>query len=488
MSEQKKGWAGPLEKLDDHRWRIPKEADPRMRVDGILYSSEALLPDVIRDQALQQVANVAQLPGIVGASLAMPDIHWGYGFAIGGVAAFDAETGVVSPGGVGYDINCGVRLVRTALRADEVVRRLETLLPALYRNVPAGVGSEGRIKLTARELDRVLAQGSAWAVKQGYGWAEDVERTEDAGCLPGADPESVSARAHERGRPQLGTLGSGNHFLEVQQVAEIYDPAAAARFGLESGGVTVMIHCGSRGLGYQVCADYLDTFRSAAGRYGFALPDGQLACAPVPSPEGRAYLAAMAAAANYAWANRQCILHWVRETFEQTFSASAERLGLRLVYDVAHNIAKLETHDVAGQPRRVCVHRKGATRAFPAGHPDVNESYRDLGQPVLIPGSMGTASYVCLGGAKAMQETFGSTAHGAGRLLSRQAAIRQLRGRSLVQELGRMGIKVQARELKTLAEEAPEAYKDVDEVVEAVQAAGLSRKVARLVPLGVVKG
>ncbi len=488
MPEPGKSWTGPLEEFGGERWRIPKDFDPRMRVDGIVYASERLRASLAHDQALQQVVNVAQLPGIVGASLAMPDIHWGYGFPIGGVAAFDEETGIVSPGGVGYDINCGVRLLRSNLERSEVQGRIAQLVPALYRNVPAGVGSEGKVKLTAHELDRVLNQGAAWAVKRGFGWAEDLDRTEDRGCLDSADAAAVSARAHERGLAQQGTLGSGNHFLEIQAVEEIYEPGLAEAFGLARDRVTVMIHCGSRGLGYQVCDDFLAVFRRAAAHYRIDLPDPQLACAPVRSPEGRAYLAAMAAAANYAWANRQVIMHWVRETFEKVFGASAERLGLRLLYDVAHNIAKLEDHSLRGGMRRLCVHRKGATRAFPAGHPALGEVYRATGQPVLIPGSMGTASYVCVGGERALRETFGSTAHGAGRVLSRQAAIRRMHGRSLTRELNEQGVAVQARELRTLAEEAPEAYKDIDEVVATVHRAGLSAKVARLVPLGVIKG
>jgi tRNA-splicing ligase RtcB (3'-phosphate/5'-hydroxy nucleic acid ligase) len=488
MPSQTHSQAIPLEPIDAYRWRIPKSYDARMRVDGIIYASAELLPAIRQDQSLQQVANVAQLPGIVGASLAMPDIHWGYGFAIGGVAAFDATDGVISPGGVGYDINCGVRLLRSDLKRGEVAPKLEALLTALYRGVPAGVGSEGRIRVKGRDLDRVLEQGAAWAVSQGYGWKEDLERTEDGGRLPDADPAGVSERARERGGPQLGTLGSGNHFLEVQAVDEVYDARTAERFGLEKGSVTIMIHCGSRGLGYQVCDDYLDVFRGATRKYGIELPDGQLACGPLSSPEARAYLAAMAAAANYAWANRQAIAHWVREACEQVFGTSAERLGLHQVYDVCHNIAKLETHQVSGAPQQVCVHRKGATRSFPAGHPAVSACYRDVGQPVLIPGSMGTASYVCVGTPRAMEQSFGSTAHGAGRLLSRHEALRRTRGRHLIQELGDRGIRVQVREKKTLGEEAPEAYKDIDRVVAVVDAAGLSAKVARLVPLAVVKG
>ncbi|MEW6516747.1 MAG: RtcB family protein [candidate division FCPU426 bacterium] len=477
-----------LEPMGPNLWRIPKEQHPGMRVDGRIFASAGLLEDVFRDQALEQVIHVAHLPGIVGASFAMPDIHWGYGFPIGGVAAFDVERGVVSPGGVGYDINCGVRLLASRLEQDEVVPKLRDLLANLFRRVPAGVGSEGRITLKAPELKRVLEQGSRWAVGQGYGWQEDAERTENEGRLGDADSGLLSARALERGLSQLGTLGSGNHFLEVQTVDEVYDQAAAEAYGLRIGQVTVMIHCGSRGLGYQVCEDFLGVLRRATRTYGVELPDPQLACAPIQSTEGREYLAAMAAAANYAWANRQCITHWVREAFQDTLGKPAERLGLHLVYDVAHNIAKLETHQVDGKPRQVCVHRKGATRAFPAGHPEVAERYRSVGQPVLIPGSMGTASYVCAGGAAAMEQSFGSTAHGAGRVLSRHAAIRQAQGRSIGAELAAQGIQVMARGRETLAEEAPAAYKNIDEVVETVHQAGLSRKVARMRPLGVVKG
>jgi len=488
MAQEGKVWAGPLVQMTETKWKIPKNYHPRMKVEGIVFASSRLLPAMREDQALEQVVNVAQLPGIVRCSLAMPDIHWGYGFPIGGVAAFQEELGVISPGGVGYDINCGVRLLLSRLERQEALGKMELLIPALYRNVPAGVGSEGRIKLKAGELKKVLMQGSAWAVKNGYGWHEDLERTESQGRLESANADLVSERALERGAPQLGTLGSGNHFLEVQAVEKIYDSRAAAVFGLEEGQVTVMIHCGSRGLGYQVCDDFLDEFRRASVRYGIELPDRQLVCAPVHSPEGEEYLGAMAAAANYAWANRQCIMHWVRDAFEHVFQASAEKLGLHLLYDVAHNIAKLELHEVDGRLRRLCVHRKGATRAFPAGHAEVTERYRGVGQPVLIPGSMGTASYVCCGTELAMRESFGSTAHGAGRVLSRHAAMRVTRGRHIAQELLDRGIRVMARARGTLAEEAPEAYKDIDAVVDAVDRAGLSRKVARLVPLGVVKG
>lgn len=481
-------WDGPMVRLSDVKWQIPRAYNPRMKVEGIVFASSDMLVSLRHEQALEQVVNVAQLPGIVAASMAMPDIHWGYGFPIGGVAAFQVEHGVVSPGGVGYDINCGVRLLLTNLERKDVMPKLDALIPLLYHNVPAGVGSEGKIRLKSGELRKVLEQGSAWAVHSGYGWQEDLERTESNGRLESAQADLVSSRALERGSPQLGTLGSGNHFLEIQEVSEIYDPVTAEVFGLRQGGITVMVHCGSRGLGYQVCDDFLDTFRQASRRYGIQLPDPQLACGPVDSPEGRDYLGAMAAAANYAWANRQCIAHWVRESFEQVFQSSAERLGMHLLYDVAHNIAKLEEHVVAGKSRQLCVHRKGATRAFPAGHPDVTERYRSVGQPVLIPGSMGTASYVCVGTKTAMQESFGSTAHGAGRVLSRHAALRATRGRSIARELLAQGVHVMSRGRATLGEEAPEAYKDIDAVVDTVHRAGLSQKVARLVPIGVVKG
>ena len=488
MTVQYTNWSEIIEPITAYKWRLAKRLQAGMLVDGVIYASERLLADVFRDQALQQVMNVAHLPGIVGNALAMPDIHWGYGFPIGGVAAFDVEQGVISPGGVGYDINCGVRLLRTEVEAKDVKKRLTELVTMLYQNVPAGVGSEGRIRLNHKELKQVLEQGSHWAVYHGYGWKEDLDRTEECGQMQEADSSVLSPRALERGTTQLGTLGSGNHFLEVQEVDEIYAPEEARVFGLKKGQVTVMIHCGSRGLGYQVCDDFLKVLHTASYKYGIRLPDKQLVCAPIQSPDGQDYLRAMAGAANYAWVNRQCIMHWVREVFERVFSQSAERLGMHLVYDVAHNIAKLETHEVNGKTKKVCVHRKGATRAFAPGHPEVTEQYRSVGQPVFIPGSMGTASYVCVGTGKAMQETFGSTAHGAGRVLSRQAAIRQTRGRSIAQELEAQGIQVMAGKRGTLAEEAPEAYKSIDQVIEAVQQAGLSKKVARLKPLGVVKG
>jgi tRNA-splicing ligase RtcB len=481
-------WNGPLEQIDAFRWRIPQEYQKGMKAPGLIYADGDMIKQIRGDQAAQQVANVAHLPGLIGSSMAMPDIHWGYGFPIGGVAGFDAETGVVSPGGVGYDINCGVRLVRTELTLEDIKKKIRPLVEKLFLNIPSGVGATGKLKLTADDERAVLAEGSAWAVKQGFGWGEDAELTEQGGCMEGADPAAVSPRAMERGKSQLGTLGSGNHFLEIQEVEAIYDGEAAAAFGLKKGQITVMIHTGSRGLGYQVCDDYLERMIQAMGKYKIRVPDAQLACAPAGSSEGREYFSAMAAAANYAWTNRQLILHGVRETFEQVLGQSAEQIGMHMVYDVAHNIAKFEKHVVDGVERSVVVHRKGATRAFAPGHADIPEKYRQAGQPVLIPGDMGTASYVLAGTETAMKESFGSTCHGAGRMLSRHAAVRATKGRDLLKEFEKRGIAVRSRGRETLQEEAPEAYKDIDKVVGIVHAAGLSKKVARMRPLGVVKG
>ncbi|MEW6034283.1 MAG: RtcB family protein [Chloroflexota bacterium] len=482
-------WDGPLKKIDDYRWEIPRDYKKGMRVPGLIYADEKMLESVRQEQAPEQVANVAFLPGIVGYSLAMPDIHWGYGFAIGGVAATTVKDGVVSPGGVGYDINCGVRLFRTSLTEEEVRPRIRDLVSALFTNVPSGLGSEGKIRLSEKELDQLLVEGARWAVERGFGTAEDLEVTEDGGCLEGADPEKVSARARKRGLPQSGSLGSGNHFIEVQVVREIYDPAAAGAMGIDGAGqVLLLVHTGSRGLGHQVCDDHLRVMEQAVRKYGIDLPDRQLACAPLSSPEGRDYLSAMACAANYAWANRQSIGHWARECFLRVFSKGPRDLGIAQVYDVAHNIAKLETHLVNGQKVKVCVHRKGATRAFPAGHPGVPARYRDVGQPVLIPGDMGRCSFVAVGTERAMQETFGSTCHGAGRVQSRHAAKRAQRGSDVVHALEAKGITVMADSMAFLAEEASEAYKDVTRVVDVVHKAGISRKVAMATPLGVVKG
>ncbi|MEW6666469.1 MAG: RtcB family protein [Thermodesulfobacteriota bacterium] len=475
-----------LNPVDEYRWLIPKTGP--MRVPGLIYSSRELIRDLEKDQSLLQVANVATLPGIVRHSLAMPDIHWGYGFPIGGVAAFSVDEGVVSPGGVGYDINCGCRLMTTALRADEIRPLLKGLVAALFKSVPSGVGSRGPVHLTPGEEARVVAEGASWAVKKGYGLQEDLERTEDHGTMEGADPATLSDRAVKRGLDQLGTLGSGNHFLEIQVVEQTYDPESAADFGLFEGQVTVTIHSGSRGLGHQICDDFIKEMGSQHSIPDFRLPDRQLVCAPLQSDLGRRYLSAMACAANYAWANRQILMHLTQETFLAHLSISPRDLGMRLLYDVCHNIAKMERHRIGGEEMRVCVHRKGATRSLPPGHPDVPQCYRRSGQPVLIPGDMGTQSFVLAGAPGAMEESFGSSCHGAGRLLSRGQAIKAAKGRAINRELEDRGIFVQSRGIRTLKEEIPEAYKDVSQVVEVVHGAGLAKKVARLRPLGVIKG
>ncbi len=483
------GWGGKLEKVDEYRWLIPKSYKPGMRVPGLIYADEGMLRHIMDEQALEQVANVAFLPGIVGNSLAMPDIHWGYGFAIGGVAAMRLSDGVVSPGGVGFDINCGVRIMRTNLTRDEVSPRIKELIDALYNSVPSGLGSKGKIKLRSGEMDEVLVKGSRWAVSKGYGRPEDLDTTEERGEMAGADPARVGGRAKERGIPQLGTLGSGNHFLEVAAVDEIYEPDVAGVMGINQvGQVMLLVHCGSRGLGHQVADDYIKEMVKTMPKYGIEVPDRQLACVPVKSPEGQAYLAAMRCAANYAWANRQCITHWVRETFCRVMDRSETNAGLELIYDVTHNIAKIEEHEVDGKKEKLCVHRKGATRAFPADHPDVPQKYASMGQPILIPGDMGRVSYVLVGTERAMKETFGSTCHGAGRLQSRAAAKKRLSGREVLASLEARGIIVRTGSLSGLAEEASEAYKDVNAVVEVAHGAGISRKVARTKPLAVVKG
>jgi tRNA-splicing ligase RtcB len=484
-----KNWRSILRRVDDYRWELPQDYKPGMRVPGLIFADEAMLNLMAEDQAIEQVANVAFLPGIVGHSLAMPDIHWGYGFPIGGVAAMRLKDGVVSPGGVGFDINCGVRLLRTDLREDEVRPVLRELVNQLFRDVPAGLGGHGPLRLSYAELDDLMVRGARWMVDRGYGLPEELEVTESQGCLPGADPAVVSQRARERGLAQLGTLGSGNHFLEVQVVDTIYDRGAADAFGLEEPGqVVVFFHCGSRGFGHQVCQDYLDVMEKAAKRYDIHLPDRQLACAPLDSREGRDYMAAMTAAANFAWANRQCIGHWVRQSFARILQKQPEELGMRLIYDVAHNIAKVERHRFNGREVTVCVHRKGATRAFPAGHPEIPAAYRQVGQPVLVPGDMGRYSYLAVGTERAMAETWGSTCHGAGRLQSRGAAKRSLKGVDIAARLAEQGIVVRAQDRSALAEEASEAYKDVADVVDVLEKAGISRKVAKMRPLGVIKG
>jgi tRNA-splicing ligase RtcB len=482
-------WKGTLEKIDNWRWRIPREYKKEMRVPGIIYVSAEMLDKVREDMAPEQVANVATLPGILKYSLAMPDIHWGYGFAIGGVAAFSLKEGVISPGGVGYDINCGVRLLRTNLKRSDISEKvLEELVRAIFYNVPSGVGSTGKIRISQSEVKEVLYKGARWALEKGFGSEMDLAFTEENGEMKGADPEKVSRRALERGAPQLGTLGAGNHFLEIQEIEEIYDPEAAKVFNIEKGMITVMIHTGSRGLGYQICDDNVRELGKAVQKYGISLPDRQLACAPIESPEGKAYFAAMVCAANYAWANRQCITHWVREAFSQVLKKKVEEIGLELIYDVAHNIAKFEEHIVNGERKTVCVHRKGATRAFPPGHPALPEKYKPIGQPVIIPGDMGTNSYLLLGTQKAFAETFGSTCHGAGRVWSRTKALEETRHRNIAQELKAKGILVMAASKEVLREEVPDAYKDVNLVVEVCHNAGISKKVCRMRPLGVVKG
>jgi len=476
-----------LRQLEDWLWELPRTGG--MRVPGRIYADADLAKALIGDESLGQVANVATLPGILCCSLAMPDIHFGYGFPIGGVAAFSKADGVVSPGGVGYDINCGCRLLATDLHKDDLKGNLKTVIDQLFRDVPAGVGASGAIKKLSREdLRQLLAKGSEWAVARGYGSKGDLERTEDGGRMVTADPSAVSEKAYLRGQDQVGTLGSGNHFLEVQTVDHIYDREAAEAYQLFPGQITLMIHCGSRGLGYQVCDDYLVIMAAAAHKYGITLPDRQLACAPIESPEGRRYLSAMACAANYAWANRQMIMHLTEQALLHALHISPKELNLRLVYDVAHNIAKLEHHEDEGAMVEVCVHRKGATRAFGPGRPEVPQLYRQVGQPVLIPGDMGTASFVCKGTEEAMRQTFGSTCHGAGRVMSRSQALKRAKGRSIDEELADRGIIVRSQGRKTLAEEMPEAYKDVERVVGVMDAARVSPRVARLKPLGVVKG
>jgi tRNA-splicing ligase RtcB len=478
-----------LRRLDDWRWLVPRGARDGMRSDALIYASEELLEAILGDLSIQQAINVASLPGIVGPSLAMPDIHQGYGFPIGGVAATDWESGVVSPGGVGFDINCGVRLLSTSLRREDVLPRLRELVNQLFRDVPSGTGSQGFVRCDFDGLDAALERGAQWAVERGYGRPDDFEHCEESGALPAARPEKISRRAKERGRTQIGTLGSGNHFLEVQYVQKIFDRQAAASFGLEENQVVVLIHCGSRGLGHQVCTDYLKTMNDAMRRYQIDLPDRQLACVPIQSPEGQNYLAAMAASANFAWANRQAITHFTRQSFEKIFGRETT---LRVVYDVCHNIAKRERHSVprsaAPLEKEVLVHRKGATRSFPAGSPHIPAGYRPAGQPVIIPGSMGTASYVLAGSEGAMRETFGTVCHGAGRALSRTAAKRGRDARVETKKLEDQGILLRAETRDGILEEVPEAYKDIDAVVDVVHAAGLARKVARLRPMGVIKG
>ena len=469
-------WRDVFQQIDAYRFKIPRSFKEGMRTDGLIYADEAMIEHIFAENAHLQVANVACLPGIVGNSLAMPDIHLGYGFPIGGVAAFDpAEGGIISPGGVGYDINCGVRVLRTEIHKDEILPKIRNVIDELAREVPSGVGSTGPIKLSRTDMEQVLSKGSRWAVEHGYGEENDIQHTEEKGAMEGADPDQVSNHAKERGTDQVGTLGSGNHFLEVQLVEEIYDEKMAAAFGLWKDQVAIEVHSGSRGLGHQVCTDYINVMLQAAVKYKINLPDRQLCCAPINSPEGERYFGAMAAAANYAWCNRQLLMHWTRESFAKAMGASPAKLGISLIYDVCHNVAKKEKHLVDGKEKLLCVHRKGATRAFP-------------GDPVLVPGDMGRYSYIMAGNELAMKETWGSVCHGAGRMMSRAAATRKYSAGQLIADLEKKGIIVRSASKKGLVEEAPEAYKDVREVVDVVHNSGLARKVARMRPLGVVKG
>ncbi|MBM3146322.1 MAG: RtcB family protein [Actinobacteria bacterium] len=482
-----------MELIDEHTWRIEPEGD--MRVPGIVYASEEILESAHADKALEQVMNVATLPGIVEASIAMPDIHWGYGFPIGGVAAMSLDDGVVSPGGVGFDINCGVRLIATGLDDAEVRPRTEELLHELMRRIPQGTNDRGSLRLTPAELRRLIEEGVPWLLERGLATEDDVACTEEHGAVPDASADAVSQKAVQRGHTQVGSLGAGNHFIELQVVDEVFDDETAAAWDIRRGQVTVMIHSGSRGFGHQTCTDHLQRMAGAVRRYGFELPDRQLACAPVGSPEGRDYLAGMAAAANFAFANRQVMMHEVRLGFEQVFRRPWERLDTRLVYDVAHNIAKLERHEVAAtgaaetpSQQTVLVHRKGATRAFGPGRPELPPMYRETGQPVIIPGSMGTESWLLAGTERAMTHSFGSACHGAGRRMSRGAAKKVMSGAEVRADLEARGVVVRSQSTGLLAEEAPYAYKDVAAVVDVVAAVGLARKVARLTPLGVLKG
>ena len=473
-----------IQRVREFEWQVPVGYVPGMRVPGVFFLSETLA-GTLEEGAVQQLANVATMPGIVARSLAMPDIHWGYGFPIGGVAAFSLDEGVISPGGVGFDINCGVRLLATPLREEDLVKKRE-LVERLFKAVPTGVGGKSTLRLSGHELDRMLLEGSSWAVGAGFGIDEDVRMCEQQGCMKEAETAAVSQKARQRGMPQSGTLGSGNHFLEIQVVKEVYQPEVARAFGISAGQVCIMIHCGSRGLGHQVCTDHLRTLEAATRKYGITLPDRQLACAPIDSPEGKAYFGAMAASANYAWANRQVIMHYTRKVMEELYGVPYK--DMRLVYDVAHNVAKIEEHVVGGTTMKVCVHRKGATRAFGPGAPDLPPAYAGVGQPVLIPGSMGTSSFLLHGTQGAMEKTFGSTCHGAGRVMSRTQAKKRLTGKEIRDALGQEGIIVRAPSDAAIADEAPEVYKPSMEVVRVVHEVGISRLVARLEPLGVIKG
>jgi tRNA-splicing ligase RtcB len=481
-------WNGKLERIDDNRWKISREQFPGMRTDAVIYSSEELLKHVVQDNSPQQAANVACLPGIVGNSMAMPDIHWGYGFPIGGVAAVDAGSGCISPGGIGFDINCGVRLIKTDLTLEDIGNNTKALIDALYRNVPSGLGSKGLTRITQNDLSEILDIGSRWAVENGYGWENDLKVTEEEGCMQDADQTGVGEKSRKRGLPELGSLGSGNHFLELDVVDNVFDERTAKAFGLKKGCITITIHCGSRGCGHQIATDYLQKMEHYVKSGKIDLPDRQLACAPLDDPLGEEYYRAMCCGANYAWTNRQMITHWARESFEQVLGDSAENMGMDVAYDVAHNIAKMERHDIDRHHQDVLVHRKGATRAFAPGRSEITLKYRDFGQPVLIPGDMATGTYVLAGRKGAMEETFGSTCHGAGRQMSRKSAMETLDINTVRKSMSDRGIYLKSGSDAGVLEEAPDAYKDVDEIIEVVCNAGLTAKVAKLTPIGVVKG
>ncbi|HEX9340301.1 MAG TPA: RtcB family protein [Thermoplasmata archaeon] len=483
------GWGGPLEKIDEFRYEIPRSYKPNMRTSGLIFVDESMVTQLRRDQAPEQVANVATMPGIVGKSMAMPDIHWGYGFPIGGVAAFDHDDGVISPGSIGFDINCGVRLLRTDLTEAEVRPNIKALTDACFENVPSGVGEGGLVKVSRQDLGKLATEGVAWAVEKGYAWPDDPDRIEARGCLEDADFSKISERAITRGKVQVGSLGAGNHFLEIQKVDRIYDEGVAKALGIgEVGQVCVMIHTGSRGFGHQIASDYIEICERVVKREKFDLPDLQLACAPIGSKEGQDYWRAMCAGANFAWNNRQLITYGVRNAFSKVLGRPADELGMDIVYDVCHNIGKIEEHEVDGKRRKVVVHRKGATRAFPAGHPETPAEYRNVGQPVLIPGDMGTCSFVLVGLPTAMERSFGSSCHGAGRQMSRKAATRTYNANEVVRSLDQKGIYLHAASRAGIVEEAPGAYKNVEDVVRVAEGAGLTKIVARMVPLGVVKG
>jgi len=481
-------WKGKMTKLDSNRWEISADHVDGMLTNGIIYTSDSMLSQTLEDNAPEQVANVACLPGIVGSSLAMPDIHWGYGFPIGGVAAVDGNDGSISPGGIGFDINCGVRLIKTNLSEKDAMSKIKELTDSLYKAVPSGLGSKGSLRIDERTLRNVLNEGSVWAVENGYGWEKDLEATEECGRMPDASQETVSDKALKRGMPQLGSLGSGNHFVEVDVVDEVYDDQTAKAFGLKEGDVTITVHCGSRGCGHQIATDYLQVMERYIRENNVHLPDRQLACAPLNSSVGAEYYKAMSCGANYAWANRQMITHWIRESFQSVFNNSAESLEMDVVYDVSHNIAKMERHSVNGKNMDVLVHRKGATRAFPAGRSELSARFRNCGHPVIIPGDMSTGTYVLVGKKGALDETFGSSCHGAGRKMSRSKAIHNIKASDVRNKMNSQNIYLRSGSDEGLQEEAPETYKNVSDVVDVVCNAGLTGKVARLRPLSVIKG